>query len=65
MTRTEPGGLESTLDAIVREQFTESRTRNRIVDGSGPSCEDQLESLLERDASPPVERLDPRQRIGR
>ncbi|GAB3668164.1 LUD domain-containing protein [Halopiger thermotolerans] len=49
----------------LREQFTEPAAADRIVVASGTSCEDQLGSLLERDAVHPVELLDPRQRIGR
>ncbi|NUB93455.1 LUD domain-containing protein [Haloterrigena sp. SYSU A121-1] len=49
----------------LREQFTVPEARDRIVAASGTSCEDQLGSLLERDAVHPVELLDPRQRIDR
>ena len=49
----------------LREQFTVPEARDRIVAASGTSCEDQLGSLLERDAVHPVELLDPRRRIGR
>ncbi|ADB63469.1 protein of unknown function DUF162 (plasmid) [Haloterrigena turkmenica DSM 5511] len=49
----------------LREQFTEPEARDRIVAASGTSCEDQLGSLLERDAVHPVELLDPRRRSGR
>jgi iron-sulfur cluster protein len=49
----------------LREQFTEPAAADRIVVASGTSCEDQLGSLLERDAVHPVEVLDPHQRTGR
>ncbi|WP_345779384.1 LUD domain-containing protein [Natrinema sp. SYSU A 869] len=49
----------------LREQFTEPEAQDRIVVASGTSCEDQLGSLLDRDAVHPVELLDPRRRIDR
>jgi Fe-S oxidoreductase len=43
----------------LRDQFTTDDTRDRIVLASGTSCLDQLDSLLERHSTHPVEILDP------
>ncbi|ELZ15508.1 hypothetical protein C477_17545 [Haloterrigena salina JCM 13891] len=63
--KTEYYELSVDVGDRLREQFTTPAARDRIVAASGTSCEDQLGSLLERDAVHPVELLDPRRRSGR
>ncbi|MFC4436499.1 MULTISPECIES: LUD domain-containing protein [Natrialbaceae] len=46
----------------LRDQFTTPTARDRLVVASGTSCEEQLGALLERDATHPVEVLDPARR---
>ncbi len=43
----------------LHDQFTTNETRDRIVVASGTSCLDQLDDLLERSPTHPVQLLDP------
>ncbi len=43
----------------LRDQFESPTAEDRLVLASGTSCEDQLDDLLEREASHPVEAIDP------
>ncbi|MDG5757999.1 LUD domain-containing protein [Natronococcus sp. A-GB1] len=43
----------------LRDQFESPTAADRLVLASGTSCEDQLDDLLEREASHPVEAIDP------
>jgi Fe-S oxidoreductase len=44
----------------LRDQFTTDETRDRTVVASGTSCLEQLDTLLERGSTHPVELLDPK-----
>lgn len=43
----------------LREQFTETEAEGRVVLASGTSCQEQIDSLLKRDAYHPIEVLSP------
>jgi iron-sulfur cluster protein len=45
----------------LQEQFTTDETRDRMVVGSGTSCEKQLDSLFDRPSNHAVELIDPKQ----
>ncbi|MFP8889664.1 LUD domain-containing protein [Natrialbaceae archaeon A-CW2] len=49
----------------LAEQFSTPEAHDRVVVASGTSCEDQLEDLLAREATHPVEVLDPNTRLPR
>jgi iron-sulfur cluster protein len=57
--KTEYYELSMDVGDRLREQFEHPKARDRLVVASGTSCADQLDDLLTREATHPVEVLDP------